>query len=150
MGDGTVYRSVDASGTEKDVPVKPGGLCDRDPAGRAHRWQHLVSSAEIVTGAIQDADRGTVVGDKTFGTGTVLGRFDLADGSSLRIGVERWLTRDGRPIWHEGLEPDVKVTLPDTVAPLLPDDIRAMTPAELAGSDDPQLLKGLEALRGEG
>ena len=67
------------------------------------------SSAEIVTGAIQDAARGQVVGEKTFGTGTVLGRFDLADGSSIRIGVERWLTRDGRPIWHEGLEPDVKV-----------------------------------------
>ena len=55
------------------------------------------SSAEIVTGAIQDAKRGQVVGEKTFGTGTVLGRFDLSDGSSLRIGVERWLTRGGRP-----------------------------------------------------
>ena len=81
---------------------------------------NTASSAEIVTGAIQDADRGKVVGEKTFGTGTVLGRFDLADGSSLRIGVERWLTRDGRPIWHEGLEPDVKVALADTVQPLRP------------------------------
>ena len=149
VGDGTVYRSVDASGTEKDVPVKPGGLATGIPLVVLTDGS-TASSAEIVTGAIQDADRGQVVGDKTFGTGTVLGRFDLADGSSLRIGVERWLTRDGRPIWHEGLEPDVKVTLPDTVAPLLPDDIRDMTPAELAGSDDTQLLKGLELLRGEG
>ena len=65
-----------------------------------------------------------VVGEKTFGTGTVLGRFDLSDGSSLRIGVERWLTRNGRPIWHEGLEPDVKVALPEDVQLLLPDDAR--------------------------
>ena len=121
VGDGTVYQSVDASGVEKDEPVQPGGLATSIPlvvltdGGTA-------SSAEIVTGAIQDAGRGKVVGDKTFGTGTVLGRFDLSDGSSLRIGVERWLTRDGRPIWHEGLEPDVKVTLADTVTPLLPDD----------------------------
>ncbi len=149
VGDGTVYRSIDASGTEKDVPVEPGGLATGLPlvvltdGGTA-------SSAEIVTGAIQDADRGTVVGEKTFGTGTVLGRFDLSDGSSLRIGVERWLTRDGRPIWHEGLEPDVKVALGDTVAPLLPDDIRGLTPAQLAKSDDTQLLKGLEILKGEG
>ena len=149
VGDGTVYQSVDASGVEKDVPVQPGGLATSIPlvvltdGGTA-------SSAEIVTGAIQDASRGKVVGDKTFGTGTVLGRFDLSDGSSLRIGVERWLTRNGRPIWHEGLEPDVKVTLGDTVAPLLPDDIRDMTPASLAKSDDTQLLKALELLKGEG
>ena len=149
VGDGTVYQSVDASGVEKDVPVQPGGLATSIPlvvltdGGTA-------SSAEIVTGAIQDAGRGKVVGDKTFGTGTVLGRFDLSDGSSLRIGVERWLTRNGRPIWHEGLEPDVKVTLADTVTPLLPDDIRDMTPASLAKSDDTQLLKALELLKGEG
>ena len=80
----------------------------------------------------------------------MLGRFDLSDGSSLRIGVERWLTRNGRPIWHEGLEPDVKVTLADTVTPLLPDDIQDMTPASLAKSDDTQLLKALELLKGEG
>ena len=149
VGDGTVYRSVDASGTEKDVAVEPGGLATGLPLVVLTDG-NTASSAEIVTGAIQDADRGTVVGDKTFGTGTVLGRFDLADGSSLRIGVERWLTRDGRPIWHEGLEPDVKVSLGDTVVPLLPDDIRDLTPAKLAESDDTQLLKALEILKGEG
>ena len=109
------------------------------------------SSAEIVTGAIQDAARGTVVGEKTFGTGTVLGRFDLADGSSMRIGVERWLTRDGRPIWHEGLEPDVKVVLSDEATPHpLPDDLRDMTAAELAKATDTQVLKALEELKAEG
>ena len=149
VGDGTVYQSVDASGVEKDVPVQPGGLATSIPlvvltdGGTA-------SSAEIVTGAIQDAGRGKVVGDKTFGTGTVLGRFDLSDGSSLRIGVERWLTRNGRPIWHEGLEPDVKVTLADTIAPLLPDDIRDMTPASLAKSDRHPAAEGARAAQGRG
>ena len=149
VGDGTVYRSIDASGTEKDIAVEPGGLATGLPLVVLTDG-NTASSAEIVTGAIQDADRGTVVGDKTFGTGTVLGRFDLTDGSSLRIGVERWLTRDGRPIWHEGLEPDVKVSLGDTVAPLLPDELRDLTPVKLAGSDDTQLLKALEILKGDG
>ena len=65
-------------------------------------------------------------------------------------GVERWLTRDGRPIWHEGLEPDVKVTLPDTVTPLLPDDIRDLTPVQLSKASDTQVLKALDLLKGEG
>jgi carboxyl-terminal processing protease len=149
VGDGIVYQSIDASGVTKDVAVIPGGaytsgplvvLADADSA----------SSAEIVTGAIQDAERGTVVGDKTFGTGTVLGRFDLADGSSMRIGVERWLTRGGRPIWHEGLEPDVKVVLPDTATPLRPDDVRDLRPAALDKSTDVQVRKALDVLAGEG
>jgi carboxyl-terminal processing protease len=149
VGDGIVYQSIDASGVTKDVTVLPGGaytsgplvvLADGDSA----------SSAEIVTGAIQDAKRGTVVGEKTFGTGTVLGRFDLADGSSMRIGVERWLTRGGRPIWHEGLEPDVKVVLPDDATPLRPDDLRNLSAAELAKSTDVQVRKALEQLEGDG
>jgi carboxyl-terminal processing protease len=149
VGDGIVYQSIDASGKEQDVSVEPGGLATDIPlvvladGGTA-------SSAEIVTGAIQDAKRGQVVGEKTFGTGTVLGRFDLADGSSLRIGVERWLTRGGRPIWHEGLVPDVTVPLATTAVPLGPDEIRDLTPTELAASSDAQLLKALDLLKGKG
>ncbi|HKF84695.1 MAG TPA: S41 family peptidase [Candidatus Limnocylindrales bacterium] len=149
VGEGIVYRSIDASGATKDVPVTPGGAYTSGPlvvlADAAS-----ASSAEIVTGAIQDAKRGTVVGDKTFGTGTVLGRFDLTDGSSMRIGVERWLTRGGRPIWHEGLEPDVKIVLPDDATPLRPDDLRDLTAAGLAASPDVQVQKALEELSGEG
>ncbi len=149
VGDGIVYRSVDASGVQKQEPVEPNGVWTTGPL-IVLTDGNTASSAEIVTGAIQDAGRGKVVGEKTFGTGTVLGRFDLADGSSLRIGVERWLTRDGRPIWHEGLEPDIPVTLATGATPLRPEDVKAMTPAELASSTDSQLLKALEVLKGEG
>lgn len=149
VGSGTAYQTVDASGVEKDVPVEPDGawtdgplvvLADGDTA----------SSAEIVTGAIQDAGRAKVVGQKTFGTGTVLGRFDLADGSSLRIGVERWLTRSGRPIWHEGLQPDVPVAVATNVQLVLPDDLRDMSASQLSASGDAQLLKALDLLKGQG
>ena len=149
VGDGIVYRAIDASGQEKDSPVEPGGLATDIPlvvladGGTA-------SAAEIVTGAIQDAGRGKVVGEKTFGTGTVLGRFDLADGSALRIGVERWLTRAGRPIWHEGLVPDVTVALAADAQPVGPDELRDMTTAQLAASSDAQLRKALQLAEGEG
>ncbi len=149
VGDGIVYQSIDASGVTKDVPVIPGGAYTSGPLVVLADGSSA-SSAEIVTGAIQDAGRGTVVGEKTFGTGTVLGRFDLADGSSMRIGVERWLTRGGRPIWHEGLEPDVKVALDTEATPIRPDDLRALTAAELAKATDAQVLKALEELKAGG
>ena len=113
--------------------------------------ENTASAAEIVTGAIQDAGRGQVVGQKTFGTGTVLGRFVLDDGSVLRIGTERWLTRNGRPIWHEGLDPNVVVALATNATQVTPDDINTgMTAAQLKASTDAQLLKALDLLTGKG
>jgi carboxyl-terminal processing protease len=149
VGEGDVYQSIDASGKTQKVAVVPGGVYTQGPLVVLANGDSA-SSAEIVTGAIQDAKRGTVVGEKTFGTGTVLGRFDLADGSSMRIGVERWLTRGGRPIWHEGLEPDVKVTLADTITPLVPTDLKGMSASELARSPDVQVLRALQELQGKG
>lgn len=145
VGDGIVYQSFDRSGERKDGKVEPGGLATDIPVVVLSNGD-TASSAEIVTGAIQDAKRGKVVGEKTFGTGTVLGRFDLSDGSSMRIGVERWLTRGGRPIWHEGLDPDVKVVLADDVQPLIPDGLREMSAKDFAASPDLQVKKAVELL----
>jgi carboxyl-terminal processing protease len=153
VGDGTVYQSVDRSGTTQSIPVKAGGLATSSSIPLVVLANgNTASAAEIVTGCIQDAGRGQVVGEKTFGTGTVLGRFELADGSVLRIGTERWLTRNGRPIWHEGLDPNVVVALAANAAPLTPDDIQngSMTAAQVNASGDAQLLKALELLNGKG
>ena len=149
VGDGIVYQSFDRGGKQKDAEVQKGGLATDIPVVVLADG-NTASSAEIVTGAIQDANRGTVVGSKTFGTGTVLGRFELKDGSQLRIGVERWLTRNGRPIWHEGLEPDVKVDMSTDVQILWPNVLREMSAADLAKTPDVQMLKALEVLAGKG
>jgi carboxyl-terminal processing protease len=147
LADGNVYQAIDRSGDRKDAEVQAGGVATDIPLVVLTN-SVTASSAEIVSGAIQDADRAQIVGEKTFGTGTVLGRFDLSDGSSLRIGVERWLTRDGRPIWHEGLEPDVEVVLPETQEPTLPEALKEMTPDEVGTEADPQLTKAIELLEG--
>jgi carboxyl-terminal processing protease len=153
VGDGTVYQSVDRSGATQNVPVKTGGLATSSLIPLIVLANgNTASAAEIVTGAIQDAGRGQVVGQKTFGTGTVLGRFELADGSVLRIGTERWLTRNGRPIWHEGLEPDVVVALGTNATMVTPDDITntGMTAPQINASGDAQLIKALDLLKGKG
>jgi carboxyl-terminal processing protease len=145
---GTVYIQRDASGKEVPTPVSSGGVAPKVPV--VVLVDHgTASSAEIVTGALQDAGRATVVGERTFGTGTVLGKFDLADGSALRIGTVEWLTPKGRRIWHEGLVPDVAVTLPTSVQPVLPHDLAALGTAGLAKLQDAQLAKAIDILSGK-
>ena len=142
LSGGDVYVERDAAGHETHHPVSPDGVATEIPlvvlvdGGTA-------SSAEIVSGALQDAGRAQIVGAKTFGTGTVLGEFPLADGSALRVGTVEWLTPKGRRIWHEGIVPDVAVDRAADVAPLGPDDIRSMTAAQVAALTDPQLARAL-------
>jgi len=112
--------------------------------------QGTASAAEIVAGALQDAHRATLVGETTFGTGTVLNEFHLSDGSVLLLATEEWLTPNGRVIWHQGISPDVAVSLPSTTAPLFPEAERGMTPEPLRASGDEQLLRALELLGGSG
>ncbi len=145
---GTVYLSRDATGKETPAPVSPGGVAPNVPL--VVLVDHgTASSAEIVTGALQDAGRAKGVGDATVGTGTVLGNFQLADGSMLRIGVVEWLTPKGRRIWHEGLQPDVAVTLPTTVEPVVPQDLTRLGAAGLAKSGDVQLTTAIDILQGK-
>jgi carboxyl-terminal processing protease len=142
LSGGNVFVERDASGKETTHAVSSGGVATDLPlvvlidAATA-------SSAEIVSGALQDADRGELIGDTTFGTGTVLGEFPLADGSALRVGTVEWLTPSGRRIWHEGIVPDVVVERPDDVRPVVPDELRSMTSAEIGDLTDPQLARAL-------
>ncbi len=145
---GVVYVERDADGKETTHEVSPDGVATDLPLVVIVD-QNSASSSEIVSGALQDAGRATIVGETTFGTGTVLGEFDLSDGSALRIGTVEWLTPDGRRIWHEGIAADVPVALPEDATPVLPDDVRGMTPAQVASMTDPQLAKALDLVARE-
>ncbi len=113
------YRSTDA-GLAQDIP-----LVVLVNAGSA-------SASEIVAGAIQDRGRGILVGEKTFGKGSVQLSHQLSDGSELRVTVARWFTPNDRAIHGTGLEPDVPVEV---------------TPEDRAAGRDPQLDRAVELLR---
>lgn len=141
--DGTVYRQRDRAGKVTETPVQQGIDATDLPmvvlidAGSA-------SAAEIVAGALQDADRAVVIGQTSFGTGTVLSEFKLVDGSALLVGTLEWLTRDGRRIWREGIVPDVAVASEDEL--LTPDAIGALPDDDPGAAADPTLAAAIEAL----
>ncbi|MDD5556928.1 MAG: S41 family peptidase [bacterium] len=71
------------------------------------------SGSEIVAGALQDWKRAVVVGNTTFGKGSVQSVLPLADGSALRLTTARYFTPGGRVIQKVGIEPDIPVEMTD-------------------------------------
>jgi carboxyl-terminal processing protease len=95
--------------------------------------QGTASASEILAGAIQDYERGQLVGETTFGKGSVQISRLLSDGAgALRITIAHWLTPDERLIHGIGLEPDV-------IVPLTEEDLQAQL--------DPQLDRAVEILQ---
>lgn len=91
------------------------------------------SASEILAGALRDNRKVLLIGEKSFGKGSVQELEKLKDGSSLKITVAKWLTPKGEQIGGKGLEPDVKIEMTD-------EDYRA--------GKDPQLGKALETIEG--
>ncbi len=89
------------------------------------------SASEIVAGALQDRGRALLVGERTFGKGSVQLSHPLSDGSELRVTIARWFTPKNRAIHGEGLKPDVEVKV---------------EPGAEAGEADLQLQRAVEIL----
>jgi carboxyl-terminal processing protease len=145
LSNGNVLLVKNAQGQEQAVPVEAGGVATNIPMVVLIN-QGTASASEIVAGALQDAHRATLIGETTFGTGTVLNAFPLPDGSQILLATEEWLTPLGRVIWHKGISPDITVSVNSTVIPFVPDAGRGMTAAQLQSSQDTQLLKAINEL----
>ncbi len=142
---GNLALVKDAAGKIDPVPLKSGGRALEVPLVVLVN-EGTASAPEIVAGALQDARRAKVVGEKTFGTGTVLEKFSLSDGSALLLATEEWLTPAGRTIWHKGIAPDVTVSLPPGVNPVFPGREKGLTEEDLRSRGDEQLLRAWDLL----
>jgi carboxyl-terminal processing protease len=95
--------------------------------------QGSASASEIVAGAIQDRERGPLVGMTTFGKGSVQNWIELNDNQgAVRVTIARWLTPDKRQIHEQGLTPEYEVEL---------------TEEDVEQEQDPQLDKAIEVLK---
>ena len=146
LSDGNVLQQEDADGNREVFPVREGGIATEIPVVVLIN-RGSASSSEIFAGAMQDQERAIVVGETTFGTGTVLQPFRLDDGSTLLLGTSQWLTANGRLIRKQGIEPDVEVELPIGAQLLSPGVVEGLTVEELLESEDAQLLEALELLK---
>ena len=71
------------------------------------------SASEILAAAVSESGDVKLVGEKSFGKGTVQQAQDFSDGSNIKFTTEKWLTPDGNWIHKKGITPDVEVALPE-------------------------------------
>jgi carboxyl-terminal processing protease len=129
LKEGTVLIEEYGDNTQQKYEVRPGGLATEIPlvvlvnGGTA-------SAAEITAGAIQDYKRGTLIGEKTYGKGSVQQWSALPnEAGAIRVTIARWLTPNGRQINTIGLVPDIEV---------------ALTQEDFDANKDPQLDRAIE------
>lgn len=95
--------------------------------------QGSASASEILAGALRDNREVKIIGEPSFGKGSVQELESLRGGSSLKITVAKWLTPKGEVLTDKGLEPDIKVE---------------MTEEDYEEERDPQLDKAIEVIKG--
>lgn len=130
LDDGVILFERWSDGRERSFEAHPGDAGEDVPlvvlvnGGSA-------SASEIVAGALQDHERAILVGELTFGKGSVQQPFTLSDGSELRVTIARWFTPNDRAIHGQGLAPDIEVVWPEEGP---------------APEEDPQLRRAVEYL----
>jgi len=127
---GVVFYERDKDGNDQVFNARRGGAATDIPLAVLVNGG-TASAAEIVAGAIQDHERGVLIGEGTFGKGSLQSIHELSDNSSVHVTIARWLTPDRHEIEDRGLVPDIEV-VPSQDA--------------LDRGEDPQLARALEWL----
>jgi len=109
LDDGVVLIEKHADGSQKVYKAESGVDIPESTPVILLVDGNTASAAEILAGALQDRGRATLVGEKTYGKGSIQRIHRLSDGSAIHVTFAKWFTPDDRAIDGQGLEPDVTV-----------------------------------------
>lgn len=109
LDDGVVLIEKHADGSQKVYRARAGVDAPAETPVILLVDGNTASAAEILAGALQDRGRGTLVGEKTYGKGSIQRIHRLSDGSALHVTFAKWFTPNDRAIDGQGLEPDEPV-----------------------------------------
>ncbi len=130
---GIVLYQRDSEGRLDESPATSGGLATDLPLiVLVNEWS--ASGSEVLAGALQDRGRANLVGNVTYGKGSVNIMRELSDGSALYVTTARWLTPDGSLIEGVGLTPDFEVEI---------------TEEDILNDRDPQLEFAIEYVKSQ-
>lgn len=110
ISEGVIAHEINRNG-ELRYETRSGGLGE-SLAVAVLINERTASASEIVAGAIQDYERGVIIGQRTFGKGTMQRIYQLSDGSSIHVTFAEWLTPNRRSIDRQGIIPDIEM-IPD-------------------------------------
>ncbi|MFP3975347.1 MAG: S41 family peptidase [Dehalococcoidia bacterium] len=131
LEEGIVLYAMDNEGTRAEWEVKEGGLATDIPLAVLVNG-NSASASEVVAGAFQDHERGPIIGVKTFGKGSMNHVYELSNGGALYVTYANWFTPDGRQIEGKGVEPGIRVEMPEE---------------DVENDRDPQLERAIEYLK---
>jgi carboxyl-terminal processing protease len=129
---GIVLTQVDRDGNKTEYDAKSGVVTDVPVVALVNK--NSASGSEVLSGALQDHGRAKLIGQQTFGKGSVNHLRQLSNGGALYVTIARWLTPNGTLIEGVGLTPDIKMD---------------PTPADTEGKPGPELYTAIDLLHSE-
>ncbi len=130
--DSTTLITADKNGEEEISKSKQDPIIDVPIVVLIN--ENTASASEILTSALKDNKKATIIGEKSFGKGVIQKLITLSDGSGIKITTNEYYTPNRDKINKVGIEPDIKVSLPETVKNIMVVDEK----------DDTQLKKAIE------
>ena len=140
IDEGTIVSTVDRKGISDRESAKNKALTDKPLVVLVDGGS--ASASEILSGALKDNKRATILGTQTFGKGLVQSVRPLGDGSGLAVTIAKYLTPNGTDINKEGIPPDVIVDLDEAQI----EELYSQGAAKLGTPEDPQFTKALDIL----